>query len=163
QVDFIRGAAWSRGGRSIIALPSTANGGLISRIKPFLTEGAGVVTTRADVDFVVTEYGIASLKGKTIRERAIALIGISHPRHRAALAETAKKLGYLDSGHILPAGAGAYRADYEVRRSFGGKEMLIRPLKPSDERRLKDLFYSQSMETTISRFGIPLKHLSEKQ
>ena len=163
QVDFIRGAAWSKGGRSIIALASTANGGLISRIKPFLEEGAGVVTTRADVDFVVTEYGIASLKGKTIRERAVALIGIAHPRHRAALVEAAKRFGYLDAGHVLPAGAGAYRADYEVRRRFKDLDVLMRPLKPSDERRLKDLFYSQSMETTISRFGIPLKRLSEQQ
>ncbi len=79
QVDFIRGAARSRGGKAIIALPSTAKNGTISRIVPHLTEGAGVVTTRADVRYVVTEYGVAYLHGKSIKQRVLALIGIAHP------------------------------------------------------------------------------------
>ena len=73
QVDFIRGAARSRGGKPIIAMPSTARDGQVSRIVPHLTEGAGVVTTRGDVHYVVTEYGIAYLHGKSIRERVLAL------------------------------------------------------------------------------------------
>ncbi|MBI4345638.1 MAG: acetyl-CoA hydrolase/transferase family protein, partial [Elusimicrobia bacterium] len=79
QVDFIRGATRSKGGKAIIALPSTAKDGAVSRIVSVLNAGAGVVTSRADVDFVVTEYGIAELKGRTIRERAMALIQIAHP------------------------------------------------------------------------------------
>ena len=80
QVDFIRGAARSKGGVPIIALPSTARHGTVSRITPMLEPGAGVVTSRADVHYVVTEHGIASLHGKTLRERAEALIAIADPR-----------------------------------------------------------------------------------
>lgn len=85
QVDFIRGAARSRGGMPIIALPSTARGGQESRIAPMLKHGAGVVTTRADVHYVVTEHGIAHLFGKDLRERAKALIGIADPKFRDEL------------------------------------------------------------------------------
>jgi acyl-CoA hydrolase len=80
QVDFIRGAAYSKGGKPIIALPSTAKNGEISRIVPMLKPGAGVVTSRADVHYVATEYGVASLHGKNLRQRAEALIGIAHPK-----------------------------------------------------------------------------------
>jgi len=88
QMDFIRGASLSEGGKPIIALPSSTRHGA-SRIVPFLKEGAGVVTTRAHVHYIVTEYGIANLYGKTLRERAAALIDIAHPDHRAALEEAA--------------------------------------------------------------------------
>jgi 4-hydroxybutyrate CoA-transferase len=91
QVDFIRGAARSRGGRPIIALPSTAKGGEMSRIVPFLKQGAGVVTSRADVHYVVTEYGVANIFGKNLRERAEALINIAHPGFRDELERTAKE------------------------------------------------------------------------
>jgi acyl-CoA hydrolase len=89
QVDFIRGAARSKGGKPIIALPSTAKG--LSRIVPMLKPGAGVVTSRADVHYVVTEYGIARLFGHNLRERAEALIRIAHPDHQAALEAAAKE------------------------------------------------------------------------
>lgn len=85
QLDFVRGASRSRGGKAILALPSTAKGGDVSRIVPALKEGAGVVTTRADVHYVVTEYGVAYLHGKNIRERARALINIAHPNFREDL------------------------------------------------------------------------------
>ena len=88
QMDFIRGASLSEGGRPIIALPSTTRKG-ISRIVPYLKEGAGVVTTRAHVHFIVTEFGVANLYGKNLRERAEALISIAHPDHRDDLQQAA--------------------------------------------------------------------------
>lgn len=91
QVDFVRGATMSRGGRSIIAMPSTAKKGLISRIVPLITEGSAVTTPRNDVNFVVTEFGIAQLKGKTLKERAKALIKIAHPKFRPHLILEYKK------------------------------------------------------------------------
>lgn len=95
QVDFIRGAAHSKGGKPIIALPSTAKDGEISRIVPYLKQGAGVVTTRADVRYVVTEYGVAYLYGKNLQERTKALINIAHPKFRADLIKEAKKRNLL--------------------------------------------------------------------
>jgi 4-hydroxybutyrate CoA-transferase len=96
QIDFIRGAARSKGGVPIIALPSTARGGTLSRIVPVLEPGAGVVTSRADVHYVVTEHGIAYLHGKTLRERAEALIAIADPRFRAELEEFAVRSHYME-------------------------------------------------------------------
>ncbi|MCP5095882.1 MAG: acetyl-CoA hydrolase/transferase family protein [Chloroflexi bacterium] len=95
QVDFIRGAARSKGGLPLIALQSTAKKDSISRIVPMLTEGSGVVTTRNDVHYVVTEYGVASLYGKSVRQRAMELINIAHPSFRNELSRQAQKLGYL--------------------------------------------------------------------
>ena len=91
QVDFIRGAARSKGGRPIIALGSTAKGGDSLAHRPLLKQGAGVVTSRADVHYVVTEYGVASLFGRNLRERAKALIGIAHPNFRDDLERAAKE------------------------------------------------------------------------
>jgi acyl-CoA hydrolase len=85
QVDFIRGASRSKGGKAIIAISSTAKNGTISRIKPMLSPGAGVVTSRGLIRYVVTEYGVAYLHGKSIRERAKALIEIAHPKFREEL------------------------------------------------------------------------------
>ncbi len=90
QVDFIRGAAHSKGGKPIIALPSTAKDGEMTRIVPFLKKGAGVVTTRGDVRYVVTEFGVAYLFGKNLQERTKALINIAHPKFRADLIREAK-------------------------------------------------------------------------
>ena len=95
QVDFIRGAVRSKGGLPIIACQSTAKGGTVSRIVPMLTAGSGVVTTRNDVHYVVTEYGVAALYGKSIRQRAQALIAIAHPDFQEDLEEEARELGYL--------------------------------------------------------------------
>jgi acetyl-CoA hydrolase len=95
QVDFIRGAARSKGGLPIIGLLSTARDDTVSRIVPMLSEGAGVVTTRNDVHYVVTEYGVASLHGKTVRQRAKELINIAHPKFRDELTKAAHELSYL--------------------------------------------------------------------
>lgn len=91
QVDFVRGATMSKGGRSIIAMPSTARKGTVSRIVPIITEGSAVTTPRNDVNYVVTEYGIAQLKGKTLKERTKELIRIAHPKFRPALVLEYKK------------------------------------------------------------------------
>jgi len=95
QVDFIRGASRSLSGKSIIALPSTASGGKISRITCELDRGAAVTTSRNDVHYVVTEYGVAELRGKSLRERAKALISISHPDFRESLTADAKEKGMI--------------------------------------------------------------------
>ena len=104
QVDFLRGSAMSKGGFSIIALPSTAQKGRVSRIVPSLSEGAGVATTRGDVNFIVTEYGIAELKGKSIFQRVMELTQIAHPKFREELIEVAKKKHYIFGDQLPPHG-----------------------------------------------------------
>ncbi len=95
QVDFFRGANLSRGGKGFVTMPSTAKRGSISRIVPMLTPGAVVTTSKNDVDHVVTEYGVAKLRGKNLRERALSLIGISHPDFREELRQDAKKMNLI--------------------------------------------------------------------
>jgi acyl-CoA hydrolase len=94
QVDFMRGAARSRGGKPIIAISSTTKNGRLSRIVPRIKSGAGVVTTRADVHYVVTEYGVVYLHGKNVRQRAEALIQIAHPKFREELSEHMREMGW---------------------------------------------------------------------
>ena len=91
QIDFVRGASMAKDGKSIIAIPSTAARGKISRIVPLLDEGAAVTTSRCDVEYIVTEYGIANLKGKTLKERGRLLINIAHPNFRSQLIEEWEK------------------------------------------------------------------------
>jgi acyl-CoA hydrolase/GNAT superfamily N-acetyltransferase len=151
QVDMIRGAARSRGGKPIIALPSTAKDGGVSRIVSHLSEGAGVVTTRGDVHYVVTEYGEAYLHGKNIRERALALINIAHPDFRKELLDEAKARKYAFVDQLPP--LGVYPADLE--RTFAlqdGAEVLLRPIKPTDERLEQELLYSLSDRSVYLRF-----------
>jgi acyl-CoA hydrolase len=96
QVDFMRGASRAKGGKPVIALPSTTRQDTVSRIVPMLDPGAGVVTTRADVHYVATEYGVAYLHGKNLRQRAEALIAIAHPKFRDSLYEFAVKARYME-------------------------------------------------------------------
>lgn len=153
QVDFIRGAAMSRGGKPIIALPSTAKNGTVSRIVPMLDEGAGVVTSRGDVHYVVTEYGVAYLHGKTIRERALSLINIAHPSFRKELIDYVLKRHYVHSDErVLAQAENPYPSDWERTRTFKDTEYFVRPLKASDERRLQELFYSHDPDTVYSRY-----------
>lgn len=154
QVDFIRGAARSRGGKAIIALPSTARDGTVSRIVPHLTEGAGVVITRGDVHYVVTEYGVAYLHGKSIRERVLALIGIAHPKFRKSLMEAAKQHNYLPPDQIeLPWEEVRYPAELERHEALkDGTQIFFRPVKPTDEPALTEMLYSLSAPTIRTRF-----------
>jgi len=98
QVGFIRGAARSKGGKPVIALPSTARNGTVSRIQTCFEEGTGVVTSRGDIHYVVTEFGVADLWGKNIRQRTEALIAIAHPDFRADLLAAAKTRCYVFPG-----------------------------------------------------------------
>ena len=154
QADFMRGAVLAQGGKTILTLPSTSDGGKISRIVPFLNEGAGVTLTRGDIHYVVTEYGMAYLYGKNIRERAMALISIAHPDFQPWLIEEAKKasLIYRDQAFI-PGEKGQYPAELEtLKTTKSGIEFRLRPVKISDEPLLKDFFYNLSDETKYNRF-----------
>ncbi|MCD6570797.1 MAG: GNAT family N-acetyltransferase [Deltaproteobacteria bacterium] len=157
QVDFVRGAARSKGGKSIIALPSTTNDGKRSRIVPYLEEGSGAVLTRGDVHYVVTEYGIAYLHGKSIRERAMALINIAHPSFRSTLLEAAKLKGYVYKNQIIPAGA-IYPEKHETYWTDGkDRQIFFRPAKPTDEKRVQDLIYSLPDNDLYKRFFRTIK------
>ena len=154
QADFVRGTVLSPGGKCILVLQSTAVSGEVSRISPFLKEGAGITLHRGDVHYVVTEYGIAYLHGKSIRERAMALIAIAHPKFRPWLIEEAKKrhLIYSDQAFI-PGKEGEYPEDMETSVTLkDGEEIIFRPVKISDEPLLKEFFYSLSPQTMFRRF-----------
>ncbi|MGQ9645938.1 MAG: GNAT family N-acetyltransferase [Thermodesulfobacteriota bacterium] len=154
QADFMRGAVLARHGKTILAMPSTAERGTVSRIVPFLREGAGVTLHRGDVHYVVTEYGIAYLKGKNIRERAMELIAIAHPDFRPGLIEEAKKLNliYPDQAFVLGK-RGEYPEHLETHRTTqSGLEIFLRPVKIRDEPLLKDFFYSLSDNSLYRRF-----------
>lgn len=158
QVDFILGASRSRDGKAIIALTSTVKNDTVSTIVPRLSEGAGVVTTRGNVRFVVTEWGYADLFGKSIRERAMALIAIAHPKFRDWLLEEAKRMRYVYADQISPPPGGYFYPDeHECAKTFDGAKLLIRPIKPTDEGLLKDLFYSLSDETVHRRYFSNIK------
>ena len=154
QVDFIRGCARSRGGKPIIAMPSTAKSGRVSRIVPHLTEGAGVVTTRGDVHYVVTEYGVAYLHGKSIRERALDLINIAHPKFRKELLQAAKSQNYIYQDQIeLPWEQVKYPEELEHYDTLkDSTEIFFRPIKPTDEPALSEMLYSLSEESVRTRY-----------
>ncbi len=164
QVDFMRGAARSKGGKAIIALPSTAKKGAVSRIVPTLSEGAGVVTNRADIQYVVTEYGMAYLHGKSIRERAIALISIAHPKFRKQLLAEAKERGFVYADQIeVGFDELAYPQQIEQHVTLhDGTEIFVRPVKPIDDEPLTEMLYSLSEKSVRRRFfthtkAFPLK------
>jgi acyl-CoA hydrolase/RimJ/RimL family protein N-acetyltransferase len=154
QVDFIRGAAKSRGGKAIITMPSTAKDGEVSRIVPHLTEGAGVVTTRGDVHYVVTEYGVAYLHGKSIRERVLSLINIAHPKFRTQLIQAAKAQKYIYADQIeLDTEKISYPEELERYDTLkDGTEIFFRPVKPTDETALAGMLYSLSDSSIQTRY-----------
>jgi len=152
QVDFVRGASRSKGGKSIIALPSTAKGGTISRIVGQLTQGAGVVTSRGDVHYIVTEYGVAYLHGKTIRQRAIELIHVAHPKFRDELMEFVKNNRYVYFDQKTFNKEDQYSADWEEDYIYEGKKYTSRPIKITDGKLLQEFFYSLGDETRYQRF-----------
>ncbi|SDP80916.1 bifunctional acetyl-CoA hydrolase/transferase family protein/GNAT family N-acetyltransferase [Desulforhopalus singaporensis] len=165
QVDFLRGSAMSKGGFSIIALPSTAQDGQISRIVPFLNEGAGVATTRGDVNYVVTEYGVAALKGKSIYQRVMEMAQIAHPKFREELIEQAKTRHYIFSDQIPPSKDDllfleAYKTSHKLRN---GKSIELRPIMPSDEFNSRNFFYSLQEKTIFYRYFYKRKIFGHKE
>jgi acyl-CoA hydrolase/GNAT superfamily N-acetyltransferase len=154
QVDFIRGSKMSHDGFSIIALPSTAQNEQVSRIVPHLSEGAGVATTRGDVDIVVTEYGIAELHGKGIYQRVMELAQIAHPKFREELINEAKKRHYIFPDQLPPSKQDLlflenYKSHLELEN---GKTVEFRPLLPSDEFATRNFYYSLQDSTVFYRF-----------
>jgi acyl-CoA hydrolase/GNAT superfamily N-acetyltransferase len=154
HADFMRGAVLARGGKTILTLPSTAENESVSRIAPVLKPGAGVTLNRGDVHYVVTEYGIAYLHGKNIRERAMELIAVAHPKFRPWLVEEAKARRLVFGDQAFLAGkSGEYPEEMEAwRTARGGVEVLLRPVKIHDEPLLKDFFYSLSDQSLYRRF-----------
>lgn len=154
QADFMRGAVMSPGGKTILVLRSAAVNETISRIVPLLSKGAGVTLNRGDIQYVVTEYGIAYIHGKNIRERAMALISIAHPKFRSGLIEEAKELGLIFKDQaFIPGKRGEYPEHLETYRTTKtGLRLFLRPVKISDEPLLKDFFYSLSDQSIYRRF-----------
>ncbi len=154
QVDFLRGSAMSKGGYSIVALPSTAQNGRVSRIVPHLSLGAGVATTRGDVNYVVTEYGIAELHGKGVYQRVMELAQIAHPDFRSELIEVAKRRHYIFPDQLPPSFDDLiFLENYKSTQIFKNDEAVsFRPLLPSDEFAYRNFFYSLQEETILRRF-----------
>ncbi|MFX1410472.1 MAG: GNAT family N-acetyltransferase [Promethearchaeota archaeon] len=171
QVDFVRGASRAKGGKPIIVVPSTAtlkDGTIVSRIVPYLKPGSGVVITRGDVHYIVSEWGIAYLYGKSIRERVLEMINIAHPDFREDLLEHAKKWKYVYSDQKLPVSIdgriAVYPEKYETLLELkNGKNINIRPVKPTDERMIQELHYSLDEKDRYLRFFTPIHNFRHKK
>lgn len=150
QVDFLRGAARSKAGRSLIVFPSLARDGTVSRIQPVLPEGATVVTSRGDVRYIVTEYGVADLWGKSVRERALALVAIAHPDHREELLAAAKRRHWVLPDQPVP------RVPFETRHWDemlpDGAQVRVRAARQTDESKVHALLYALSPESVYQRY-----------
>jgi len=152
MLDFVRGAPQSEKGKSILMLTSTSGHGKTSRIVPVL-EDTAVVVPRGDVNYVVTEYGAVNLFGKSIQERAMAMISIAHPDFRDKLFYRAKEMGLISQERTLSESIhGIYPIKLEEIKKINGEDVTIRPAKPVDERRIQEHFYNLDKDDVISRF-----------
>jgi GNAT superfamily N-acetyltransferase len=152
MLDFMRGAVQSRGGKSILMLPATSMQGKKSRVVPFLGDAA-VVVPRGDVHYVVTEYGAVNLFGKSLQERAMAMVSIAHPDFRDELFYEAKKMGLLSAKRTLSESIhGVYPIHLEESIEIDGEQVTIRPAKPVDERRIQEHFYNLDQDDVVARF-----------
>ena len=165
QADFSRGAMLARKGRTIVTLHSTTQNDTISRIVPYLSEGAGVTLCRGDIHYVVTEHGIAYLHGQSVRHRAMQLISIAHPKFRGWLIEEARRLNLIYKDQAFVDGkAGEYPEELETRRvTDKGLEVLIRPIRMSDEPLLKDFWYRLSDRSMYLSFASARKDMSHER
>jgi len=164
QVDFVRGASLSKGGKPIIALPSTTKDGKTSRIVAHMTEGGGVVTSRGHVAYVVTEFGIASLQGKSIRERALELIRIAHPKFREQLLADVRKHYWVPEYQESSPSSVPELGTIELKKfNFANINYILRPLAPADERKLQEFFYSHNKETLIMRYNHHITQMTREK
>ena len=152
MLDFIRGSSQSEEGKSILMLTSTNIDGKKSRIVPMLDDTA-IVVPRGDVQYVVTEYGAVNLFGKSLQERAMAMISIAHPDFRDELFFEAREMGLLGAERTLSESVhGIYPIKMEETRKIDGELITIRPAKPVDERRIQEHFYNQDKNDIYSRY-----------
>jgi acyl-CoA hydrolase/GNAT superfamily N-acetyltransferase len=152
MLDFVRGSSMAPGGKSILMMTATSADGQHSRIVPKLDDTA-VVVPRGDVHYVITEYGAVNLFGKSLQERAMAMISIAHPEFREILFYKAKEMGLLGPERSLKESIhGIYPARLEETRTIAGQEVTIRPIKPVDERRIQEHFYNLEKDDVIARF-----------
>lgn len=163
QIEFHRGAAASIGGKPIVCLRSTTDDGKESRIRPVLLAGEGVTLARSEVHYVVTEFGIAHLFGKSVRERATALVDIAHPDFREHLLGEAKRLGLIPAAHRL-GGKHAYPVEEERTISLkSGRSILLRPARGTDVAGMKSLFHRMSAQDVYMRFFRRISSLSYEE
>ena len=163
QSEFLQGAARSPGGKPIICLTSTTDDGETSRVRPLLLAGEGVSVARTDVHYVITEYGIAYLFGKSIGERAVALIEIAHPKFRAQLLEEAKRLGYLPADQSLKSMRDYPVEEERVVKLKNGRQIMLRPARASDADGIRALFHSMPADDVYTRFFHRLHSLSNRE
>ncbi len=163
QVDFVRGAALSVGGKPVVCLTSTTEDGASSRIKALLDPGEAATLARSDMHYVVTEYGIAYLHGKSIRERALSLLAIAHPKFRDELLARAKELGFLEASCTIE-NAFPYPVEEEMLVTLrNAKEVKIRPAIVSDAGGIKSLFYGLPADDRYTRFFRQVRALSSRE
>lgn len=164
SMNFVDGAARSKKGFNVFALPSTTPDGLRSRIVA-QSVSRGAEFPRAKVEYVITEYGIVNLFGLSIRERAVVLISIAHPKFRHQLLEEAKELNYVGPEQVIaPESGHIYPHHFEFTHTFpDGTEVFFRPVRPGDARRLQRLFYSLSSEAIRLRYHGTKKTLSRAE
>ncbi|MFZ0132091.1 MAG: GNAT family N-acetyltransferase [Desulfobacterales bacterium] len=163
MLDFVRGAAQAENGKSILLLPSTNRNGRKSRIVPVLADTA-VVIPRSDVSHVVTEYGAVNLFGKSLQERAVALISIAHPDFRDQLFHEAKSLGLLSHDRSLTESIqGVYPVQLEETVAIEGEDVVIRPATPVDTRRIQEHFYTLDEKDVVARFFYDKKRFDTEE
>ncbi len=162
QAEFLQGASRSQGGKAIICLASTDDDSHSSRIRPALLAGEGVAIPRSDVHYVITEYGIAYLFGKSIRERAVAMIQIAHPSARQSLFEQAQAMGYVPADQTLR-NLQAYAVEEERQLQLKDKRpVLLRPAGPADGDAIRGLFHQLPEHDIYTRFFRRLRGLSSR-
>lgn len=163
QGEFIRGSSRSAGGKPIICLASTTDDEQVSRIRPLLLTGEGVSVARADVHYVITEYGIAYLFGKSVRERSMALIELAHPKFRPWLLDEAKRLGYLPPDQTLK-NLRAYPVEDERTITLKNqRQVLLRPARSTDGPGIRELFFKLPADDVYTRFFRRVKALSNRE
>lgn len=163
QGEFLRGASRSPGGKPIVCMTSTTEDGTQSRIRPALLAGEAATIARTDVHYVVTEYGIAYLFGKSIRERATALIELAHPQFRPELFAQAQALGYLSADQTLQ-NLRAYPVEEELTVTLkDNRTVLLRPALSSDAQGIRDLFHHLSEADVYTRFFRHVRGLSNQE